>query len=114
MEKEQQAEVLKTKDRRGATKEEAPIPAFSAAIVEDCRKVWCDGKRQFKVQIHRLSKLGVWVTVGKGPQCCNGKTFGPPIKECSLYCERVASQTIRESISLLAHRQSSSGSVFNL
>ena len=30
MEKEKRAEVLKTKDRRGATKEEAPIPTISA------------------------------------------------------------------------------------
>ena len=63
----QWAEVLKTKDRRGAAEEVAPIPAFSAEIVEDCRKLWCDGKQQFKVQIGRLSQLGFWVTVGKGP-----------------------------------------------
>ena len=30
MEKEQEAEVLKTKDRRGATEEVAPIPMISA------------------------------------------------------------------------------------
>ena len=30
-----------------------------------------------------------WVTVGRGPQCCNGETFGPPIKGCILYCKRV-------------------------
>ena len=30
MEKEQWAEVLKIKDRRGATEEAAPIPAISA------------------------------------------------------------------------------------
>ena len=33
--------------------------------------------------------LGFWVTVGTGPQCCNGETFGPPIKGYILYCKRV-------------------------
>ena len=52
------------------TEEAAPIPAFSVEIVEDCRKLWCDGKLQFKVQIGRLSQLGFWVTVGIDPQFC--------------------------------------------
>ena len=43
----------------------------------------------FKVQIRRLSLVRVWVTVGTGPQCCNGETFGPPIKGYILYCKRV-------------------------
>ena len=90
MEKEQRAEVLKTKDRRGVTKEVAPIPTIRAEIVEDCRKLWCDGKWQFKVQISRLSHLGFWVTIGKGPQCCNGETFGPPIKGCIFKCKSLA------------------------
>ena len=42
-----------------------------------------------KVQIRRLSLVRVWVTVGTGPQCCNGETFGPPIKGYILYCKRV-------------------------
>ena len=42
-----------------------------------------------KVQIRRLSLVRVWVTVGIGPQCCNGKTFGLPIKGYILYCKRV-------------------------
>ena len=46
----------------------------------------------FKVQIHRPSLVRVWVTVGTGPQCCNGETFGLPIKGCILYCKRLASQ----------------------
>ena len=41
------------------------------------------------VQIRRLSLVSVWVTVGTGPQCCNGETFGPPIKGYILYCKRV-------------------------
>ena len=43
-----------------------------------------------KVQIRRLSLVRVWVIVGTGPQCCNGETFGPPIKGCILYCKRLA------------------------
>ena len=70
MEKEQWVEVLKTKDRRGVTEEAMPIPTFNPEIAEDCRKLWCDEKRQFKVQIGRLSQLGFWVTVGIGPQFC--------------------------------------------
>ena len=42
-----------------------------------------------KVQIRRLSLVRVWVTVGTGPQCCNGETFRTPIKGCILYCKRV-------------------------
>ena len=42
-----------------------------------------------KVQICRLSLVRVWVTIGTGPQCCNGETFGPPIKGYILYCKRV-------------------------
>ena len=62
--------------------------------------------------IDRLTvTVRVWVTVGTGPQCCNGETFGPPIKACILYSERLASQTIRESVDLLDHRHSCSGSV---
>ena len=44
-----------------------------------------------KVQIQRLSLVRVWVTVGTGPQCCNGETSGPPIKGYILYCKRVRS-----------------------
>ena len=44
-----------------------------------------------KVQICRLSLVRIWVTVGTGPQCCNGETFGPPIKEYIVYCKRVDS-----------------------
>ena len=46
-------------------------PRSALGSVEDYKKLWCDGKRQFKVQIGRLSQLGFWVTVGKCPQCCN-------------------------------------------
>ena len=35
-------------------------------------------------------QLGFWVTVGTGPQCCNGETFGLPIKGYILYCKRLA------------------------
>ena len=42
-----------------------------------------------KVQIRRLSLARVWVTVWTGPRCCNGETFGPPIKGYILYCKRV-------------------------
>ena len=40
-----------------------------------------------------------WVTVGRGPQCCNGETFGPPIKGCILYCKRLAIQLVGQSVS---------------
>ena len=53
-EKEQRAEVLKTKDRRGAIEEVAPIPTFNAEIAEDCRKLWLDGKQKPTVQMRRL------------------------------------------------------------
>ena len=43
-----------------------------------------------KVQIRQLSLVRVWVTVGTGPQCCNGETSGPPIKGYILYCKRVS------------------------
>ena len=43
-----------------------------------------------KVQICRLSLVRVWVTIGIGPQCCNGETFGLLIKGCILYCKRVS------------------------
>ena len=72
MEKEQWDEVLKTKDKRVATEEVVPH-------THDQRwKLWkttesysVTSKRQFKVQIGRLSQLGFfWVTVGIGPQFC--------------------------------------------
>ena len=40
-----------------------------------------------KVQIRQLSLVRVWVTIGTGPQCCNGETFGPTIKGYILYCK---------------------------
>ena len=42
---------MKTKDRRGVSEEAAPISVFSTEITKDYRKLWCDGKWQFKVQI---------------------------------------------------------------
>ena len=53
-EKEQRAEVLKTKDSR----KRHPYPRSEPGSVEDCRKLWCDGKRQPTVQMCRLSQLG--------------------------------------------------------
>ena len=44
-----------------------------------------------KYRYGRLSLIRVWVTVGTGPQCCNGETFGPPIKGYILYCKGVRS-----------------------
>ena len=67
----------------------AQYPWSMSGSMEDRRELWCDGKRLPQVQIRRLSLIRVWVTVGTGPQCCNGKTFGLPIKGYILYCKRV-------------------------
>ena len=72
--------------------------------VEDSKKLWCDGKQQFKVQIRQLSQVRVFgLLLGKAHHY--GETFGPPIKACILYCERLAIQIISESVGLLAHSQ---------
>ena len=47
------------------------------------------GSGYVKDREERLSLIRVWVTIGTGPQCCNGKTFGLPRKGYILYCKRV-------------------------
>ena len=102
---------MKKKDRKG---EAAPVPMVSArkhgrlqeAMVREAVHSTHGQRREarkttescgvmdssyLKVQICRLSLVRVWVTVGTGPQCCNGETFRPPIKGCILYCKRLAS-----------------------
>ena len=76
------------KDRTGSG---AQYPWSALGSMEYCREQWCDRKRLPQVQICRLSLVRVWVTVGTGPQCCNGETFGPPIKGYIVYCKRVHS-----------------------
>ena len=69
--------------------EAAPVPMVSAGKHGRLQEAVVKGSGYLKVQIHRLSLVKVWVTVGTCPQCCNGETFGPPIKGCILYCKRV-------------------------
>ena len=46
------------------------------------------GSGYLKDREDRLLLVRVWVfTVGTDPQCCNGETFGLPIKACILYCK---------------------------
>ena len=61
---------------------------------DQCREAWktvesfgVTESGYLKYRYGRLSLVRVWVTVGTGPQCCNGKTFGMPIKGYILYCK---------------------------
>ena len=63
---------------------------------DQCREAWKTAEScgmmesgYLKYRYGRLSLIRVWVTVGTGPQCCNGKTFELPIKGYILYCKRV-------------------------
>ena len=78
----------------------AQYPWSASRSMEDCREQWCDGKWLPQVQIRRLSLVRVWVTVGTGPQCCNGETFGPPIKGYILYCKRFSQSFFLEELTI--------------
>ena len=73
-----------------------------------CREAWktaescgVTGSVYLKDREDRLSLFRVWVTVGTGPQCCNGETFGPPIKACILYCKGLVGWLIHRIESLV-------------
>ena len=51
-----------------------------------------------KYRYAELSLARVWVTIGTGPQCCNGTTFRLPIKEYVLYCKGLASQLVSQLV----------------
>ena len=82
--------LIKKKEQRGSSIEgEGQKREAVHSTHGQCREAWktaescgVTGSGYLKDREDRLSLLRVWVTVGTGPQCCNGTTFGLPIKAC--------------------------------
>ena len=80
MKKEQRAEVLKMKDRREEIEEAASVPTISAGKRGRLQEAVVLQKAAAKsTDMSTVTVRVFWVTVGTGPQFCNGETFGSPI-----------------------------------
>ena len=61
------------------------VPMISAGKHGRLQRAVVTGSGYLEDREDRLSLIRVLVTIGTGPQCCNGKTFGMPIKGYILY-----------------------------